>query len=351
MSKNSPLSVAQRDHLYRSGWRIVHVCDPAETLAAVKSGNVDLVMLHLPADEAADMDLPGVLRRISPSRYLPVMIVVAGAAEQQRCDYLNSGADEVICESTSPPEMLARARALLRIKGLHDQLAASRTALKQSLDRERKLMDKLRRDNAHLQVLSTTDPLTHVENVRSFCEILRHEFNNARRYGSSLSLLMIDVDHFKVVNDTHGHPSGNYVLKELAVILKQSIRDSDVVARTGGEEFSVILPKANLHQADRFAERIRREVRERKFNVYGTDIHVTISVGSATYPDDAEIVEPEMLVYLSDQALLEAKEGGRDRVVALHDLPTPVRVRLRSLYAESGKAIAEALTEDEVKSV
>ncbi len=89
----------------------------------------------------------------------------------------------------------------------------------------------------------------------------------------------------------------------------------------------------------------------RKFNVYGEDIHVTISIGSATYPDDAEIVEPEMLVYLADQALLEAKEGGRDRVIALHELSMPTRRRLRAQYAESGKVIAAALVEDKVDSV
>lgn len=351
MSKNSPLSAHQRDHLYRSGWRIVHVRDPVETFAAVKSGDVDLVLLHLPVDETIDMDLPNVLRRIAPSEYLPVMVVVADDAEQQRCRYLDSGADDVISEDTSPAEMIARARALLRIKELHDQLTTSRRALQKSLRRERELLGKLRRDNAHLQALCTTDPLTHVENVRSFREILRHEFNTARRYGQPISLLMLDVDHFKVVNDTHGHPSGDYVLKELAVIFKRSIRDSDVVARTGGEEFSVILPKANRRQAARFAERIRREARVRKFNVYGEDIHVTISIGSATYPDDPEIVEPEMLVYLADQALLEAKEGGRNRVIALHELSMPTRRRLRAQYAESGKAIAAALVEDKVDSV
>jgi two-component system cell cycle response regulator len=347
MSKSSPLSALQREHLYRSGWRIVHVCDPVATFAAVKSGDVDLVLLHLPVDETIDMDLPNVLRRIAPSEYLPVMVVADDAAEQQRCRYLDSGADDVICEDTSPAEMIARARALLRIKELHDQLTASRRALQQSLKRERELLGNLRRDNAHLQALCTTDPLTHVENVRSFREILNHEFNAARRYGQPISLLMLDVDHFKVVNDTHGHPSGDYVLKELAVILKRSIRDSDMVARTGGEEFSVVLPKANRRQAARFAERIRREARVRKFNVYGEDIHVTISIGSATYPDDAEIVEPAMLVYLADQALLEAKESGRDRVVALHELSMPARRRLRAQYAESGKAVAAALVEEQ----
>jgi diguanylate cyclase len=149
---------------------------------------------------------------------------------------------------------------------------------------------------------------------------------------------MLDVDHFKIVNDTHGHPSGDYVLKELAVILKNSVRDSDVVARTGGEEFSVILPKADREQAAQFAERIRCETSQREFDVYGKKIHVTISIGFATYPLDAEITDAEMLVYFADQALLHAKESGRDRVVPFGELDLVVRRRLRRQHLQMKEA-------------
>ena len=177
-----------------------------------------------------------------------------------------------------------------------------------------------------------TDPLTHAQNVRSFRDILHHEFNMAKRYEQPLSLLMLDIDHFKVVNDTHGHPSGDYVLKELAVILKQSVRESDVVARTGGEEFSVILPKGGAPEAAVFAERIRQHVRDRQFIVYGQNIHITASIGSACFPADAEIVEPQMLAYFADQALLAAKESGRDCVVPVSSMDMTIRQRLRRQY-------------------
>jgi diguanylate cyclase len=136
------------------------------------------------------------------------------------------------------------------------------------------------------------------------------------------------VDHFKLVNDTYGHPSGDYVLKELAVVLQRSVRQSDVVARTGGEEFTIVLPKAGPRQAARFAERIRKEVRARKFEVYGQKPHVTVSIGLASYPADAEITDQEMLVYFADQALLAAKENGRDQVVTFRQMDPSVRRRL-----------------------
>lgn len=333
-----------------AGWQVLRASDAVETFAAVKSRDIDLVVLHYPVDDAIDMDLPKVLRGVAPADYMPVMIIAENSDQQARCEHLDSGADEVISDDTSPVETVARVRALLRIKQLQDQLASSRQALQKSVERERKLLAKLRRDNAHLQALCTTDPLTHVQNVRSFQNILAHEFRIARRYNTSLSVMTMDVDHFKLINDTHGHPSGDYVLKELAVILKQSVRESDVVARTGGDEFSILLLNADPQRAAMFADRIRREVYERVFVVYGEDIHATLSIGIASYPADAEIVEPDMLVYFADQALLAAKQKGRDCVAVVGEMSPPARVRLRSQYQQSRQPAEGAYAEVQVES-
>jgi len=291
-----------------------------------------VVLLHLPVEQMVSMDFVRVLRRVSPSPYLPVMVLTDTDADRARCRFLDSGADDVICATASAEELVARIRSQLRVKALHDELVASRTALRGALKRERKLLSRLRKDYADLQKVATTDPLTHVQNVRSFNSLLLHEFKIAKRYCKPLSLLMMDVDHFKVVNDTHGHPSGDYVLKEVAVILRQSVRESDVVARTGGEEFSVLLPRTDEAQARRFADRIRREVYSRHFIVFGSDIHVTVSVGLASFPANTEITEAEMLVYFADQALLSAKRAGRDRVVSVCDMDTRTRRMLRCQY-------------------
>lgn len=329
MHRNLPGLEDLRANLALTGWRLLEVQEEVDALAAAHRKDVKAVVLHCPPGEMVDMDFASVLRRVSPSGYLPVVIVVADSGERTRCAFLESGADDIVTPTTTPLELAARIRALLRFKAVHDKLADSQAALTEALQRERKLMEKLRRDNEHLQHLATTDPLTHCQNVRSFREVLDHEFKAARRYDHPLSLLMLDVDHFKVVNDTHGHPSGDYVLKELAVIFRNAIRESDLVARTGGEEFSVLLPQADARQARQFAERIRREVYAHRFNVYGRDIHVTVSLGLASYPSDAEITAPEMLVHFADQALLTAKDTGRDRVVAFSDLSDTVRLRLR----------------------
>jgi len=319
--------------LFRAeGWQVVETRDLIEVLRVVKSREIDLAILQMPLDESIDTDLPNVLRSISPTAYLPVIVITTEAAEAQRCRFFDSGADDVIPEQTSVAQILARIKTMLRIKGLHDQLSASREALQQALEREHRLVTRMHHDNEALRVLCTTDPLTHVQNVRSFGEIIDHEFKTAKRYGNTLSSLMLDIDHFKMVNDTHGHPSGDYVLKELAVILMQSVRESDVVARAGGEEFGILLPNSDARQSRKLAERIRKHVCNRKFVVHAQMIHITVSIGIATFPADAEIGDPSMLRYCADQALLVAKETGRDRVVAFSDLPQPARVRLRQQY-------------------
>lgn len=339
VSNDGAAASARAAQLALAGLRVIHASDQIEMLSAVRTDTVDVVILHIPVADMLDTDTSNILRRVSPGSYLPIMVLAETAAVPQRCGSLDSKGDDVISVDCSGAELTARVRALLRIRDLYKQLDGSRAALQQALARERRLLGKLRRDNEQLQVLCTTDPLTRVQNVRSFRDILSHEFRVAKRYNQPISMLVLDLDHFKVVNDTHGHPSGNYVLKEIAVILKSSVRESDVVARIGGEEFGIILPKAGPTQAAEFAERIRKEVCGRKFIVYGDQIHVTTSIGAASFPGNAHIASPEMLVYFADQALLEAKETGRDRTVSFGNLPEQVRIRIWRQYASAPIAV------------
>lgn len=321
---------AFKEGVAAAGWQTVVTDQAIEALQAVRSRTVDLVLLHLPVLAAIDMDLPQVMRGICENSFLPVVIVADNPAEEERCRLLDSGADDILPASCSANELVARLRAMLRIKGLHDVLACSRAQLEHSLGRERELMAKLRQDNAYLQDLAATDPLTSLRNVRSFDAALEHEFKMARRYDLPLSLLMIDVDHFKGVNDAYGHPSGDCVLRELAAILRASVRESDLVARTGGEEFSILLPRADREQAARLADRVRTEAFRRRFLFGGGVMHITISVGLATYPRDAEITSPRLLVWCADRALLIAKQSGRDRVVPFQTLTLSQRRNTRA---------------------
>ena len=157
--------------------------------------------------------------------------------------------------------------------------------------------------------LSITDGLTSLYNHRHFQEQLEVEVKRAQRYDLNLSLIMIDLDHFKKFNDSYGHLEGDTLLRKIAQILKSSLRETDFVARYGGEEFAVILPETNKEGASIAAERIRRTVSEQTFGEVGAKM--TISLGVASYPDDACLRAD--LIKEADDALYRAKKEGRNR--------------------------------------
>ncbi len=161
--------------------------------------------------------------------------------------------------------------------------------------------------------LTTIDGLTQVYNKRYFVETLEREIGRAQRYRRDLSLIMFDIDHFKKVNDTFGHLAGDYVLKQLAAVIKSRIRREDILSRYGGEEFAIILPEIDNYNASQFAEKIRRLTEKAVFRFEDTEIPVTISIGVASLA--ADITDPVEFVKLADQKLYEAKNNGRNCVV------------------------------------
>ncbi|NLV86942.1 MAG: diguanylate cyclase [Clostridiales bacterium] len=169
-----------------------------------------------------------------------------------------------------------------------------------------RLFNRLRKESAK-------DFLTGLSNLRQFNAIFSHAIQTAIEQDESLSLLMIDIDFFKKVNDTYGHPEGDNVLKELAEILSRNCRRFDEVSRNGGEEFSVLLPDCSSQRAFQIAERIRAAVENHSFPLStGEKINITVSIGVASYPDTLD--EIERLVEKADEALYKAKRSGRNMV-------------------------------------
>src|SRR5437870_1053226 len=174
-------------------------------------------------------------------------------------------------------------------------------------------------DNAlHLkraEALSVTDDLTHLYNSRHLNRVLRKETKRASRSGRPLSLLFIDLDGFKGVNDTHGHLCGSKALCEAAAVIRGSARETDVVARFGGDEFAIILPDTGSEGAFAVGARVRDKIAVHKFLASdGLDIHLTASVGVATLPDVA--ASSEELVQAADKAMYQVKESGKNGIVA-----------------------------------
>lgn len=166
-----------------------------------------------------------------------------------------------------------------------------------------------------LERLSRFDELTNLYNRRHFMTLARHELNRGKRYGGKISVMMIDIDHFKRVNDNHGHRTGDIVLAAIASQISQALRDTDIAGRLGGEEFSVVLPETELGNAILVAERLRQQVAGGAIDIgSGNTLNCTLSIGVADWSDKTEDVEK--LLHRADQALYAAKNSGRNKVVS-----------------------------------
>jgi diguanylate cyclase (GGDEF)-like protein len=176
-------------------------------------------------------------------------------------------------------------------------------------------------DNAHLfthiQQLATSDPLTNISNRRHLFDLGRQEFLRAKRFKHNLSVIMMDIDHFKLVNDRFGHAAGDHVLCQLAKLIRSEVREVDIVGRYGGEEFTLILPETGLKKASEVAERLRQIINQIFDSTDQSSPQITVSIGVAGL--DADTPDFDALVNQSDKALYKAKESGRNRVEIIPD--------------------------------
>ena len=174
-----------------------------------------------------------------------------------------------------------------------------------------------------MEAMATTDGLTGLTNRRAFNDRFEEMLRRAERQGKSLTLVLTDIDHFKRVNDSYGHPVGDAVLKRVAQVVQSCTRKIDIAARYGGEEFAVVLELTDQGGARQLAERVRREVQGLAFHSDKGPFQCTLSLGMATFPLDGR--DAKSLIAHADQALYFAKHNGRNQAVSFEDLRTPRR--------------------------
>jgi two-component system cell cycle response regulator len=272
--------------------RILESGNGIEGLKLLLAERVDVVL--------CDVEMPGLdgekLLWIKESRAdvrdVPLLFLSATTDLDRQVRLIEAGACDSIVKPFHPSELVARLRLHLKIKLLQSEL---------------------REKNEQLSRLSTTDPLTGLRNRRYVDEILNIEVLRARRYQSPLTLLMADLDHFKSVNDEHGHQAGDAVLRGVAELLRSSLRATDVGGRYGGEEFIVIMAQNSLDGATQFAERWRQTVEAARFLIPdGRGVEVTISIGVAGHHDREQTASD--LIAEADTALYAAKQAGRNQI-------------------------------------
>ena len=197
----------------------------------------------------------------------------------------------------------------------------------------RRQQELLEASNRELATLASFDPLTGLANRRALQLMLDNEVAQMRREGHTSSLVLFDADRFKQINDVHGHPAGDEVLRQLAQLLSQRLRGSDLIARWGGEEFLVLLPRTDLDGATILAEDLRAAIEQRSFDLDEVTLRFTVSAGVTAL--DLRHDEPVVVAYREvDEALYQAKEQGRNRVVAAQRSDRPTGVDPQSVDAE-----------------
>lgn len=295
---------------YEVGWARTGI----EGLKLARQDHPDLVVLDVVLGDVDGFSVCRWLKMHAETREIPIIMLTVKGELENRVEGLNVGANDYLAKPFADEELEARIFAALRVKAAQSELR----------DRNKQLESMLQ----HVEVLAITDPLTGLFNRRRFADVLRREFAVTRRYKNPLSCLMIDLDHFKSINDRFGHDAGDTVLREVAQRLGDNLREVDLPARYGGEEFAILLPITPKQSALIVAERIIRYVRGLSFKFDDVPVKLTASIGvSCTV--DVHSGDEEELVRMADSALYDAKSAGRDRVVIYEPSDEPPDVSSR----------------------
>lgn len=281
-------------------FEVIEARDGNEGLRLARSELPDLILLDIKMPGRDGLSVANQLKQDPATLGIPVVLLTACRDVDSKVKAFNAGAEDYVEKPFRLEELDARIQSWLRRRDMLRGLESRVRNLSASKD--------------ELEKLLTLDEKTGLFNFREFQRRLKDEFQRARRYDTPLSLVFLDLDHFKEVNDTLGHPAGDQVLQEFATLVAGGARANDVASRYGGEEFAVILPHTDREMAYRVAERIRNAVREFLFLESETPRRVTVSAGVATYPAGPDIDSVDGLIRAADRALYEAKDAGRDRV-------------------------------------
>jgi two-component system cell cycle response regulator len=253
---------------------------------------IDIVLCDVEMPGMDGFKFLGMVNSQQEMQNIPVLLLTGHEDMATKIRGLEQGASDYVTKPFSPEELLARVKIHLKIKMLQDHLKES---------------------NQLLRKLSQTDPLTELHNRRHMMTTMEVEFDRSQRAGSPVAFLMIDLDHFKRVNDTYGHQQGDIVLKKTSKEIQRQLRQYDSAARFGGEEFALLFPETSRDEALLVAERLRQSIASMQFTDSLAELKITASLGVAAMPHN-NIHSIEDLIRLADDALYVAKSNGRNRV-------------------------------------
>lgn len=315
------------------GYAVQAVPSGVEALRLLEEDDIHIVLL---STGIPDLDGYDFIRRIRTSHLqgpVQILLISADHGPEELQKAIDAGADDFISRPFDGLELSARVKAaemrwesqanLLREREFFRVAVAEEERLsslvldqnrnlKEAYEKIRRLNEELEKANKDLELIASYDGLSGLLNRRSLFHKIGVEVERSMRIGVPLTGLMIDIDHFKGINDNYGHPCGDMVLKEITGRLSKGLRKYDYAGRYGGEEFFVLLSNSNEHQAMGISERFRRDIADTRFQWNQDSFHVTVSVGVARY----RIGESqETWIERADRAMYQAKQNGRNRVV------------------------------------
>jgi two-component system, cell cycle response regulator len=299
-SKTSRTSLAMILQGQKDIGMVHEASDGAEALRILASSKVDLILSDVVMPSMDGYKLAQSMQDHREWSHIPIILLTSRSAQEEKVKGLELGAWDYLCKPADPVELITRIRVMLRIK---------------------KLQDKLKQRIHQLERLSIVDSLTGLYNKKYLYEFAKREIKRSDRLGLSASCIMMDIDHFKKINDKFGHPLADQILSELGTLLGDIVRGYDFAARYGGDEFTILLPQQHRPEDSRStSERIRSSIEGHEFTGKTGDkvykIRITVSLGVATYPG-TNIRDYETLIEKADEALYQAKLSGRNRTIAM----------------------------------
>lgn len=296
-------------------WALFKAESPQRAVSQAKTSEASVVVLDESLDNADWKNVYKELCQELSYTFVPILVLVDRSRAEDAVESLETGLVDLLVKPAAELPLKTRLKAMVQVKDIHDGLDEERAILRQKLDEERRLREQLAVLNEELKKLSTTDGLTGLANQRYLQDWLRTEFEVVSRYNMPLAAIMMDLDNFKQVNDEHGHIFGDFVLREVADVIRDQSRRADLAARYGGEEFLIVLPNTDGHAAANLANRVHKALRERVFRDGSHQTQVTASFGISAFPSEG-VNSAKDLVEMADRALYAAKQEGRDRVVS-----------------------------------
>ena len=294
-----------REWLTMSGYDAAGAAGGREALEKIRAARPDLILLDLLIPQPDGIEVIRTLKRDRALSTIPIVVMTVKRDVKSKVESLRSGADDFIAKPFHFDELDAVLRSALKKRYIYASLERAN--------------QQLRDANERLLKLTVTDERTNLLNDRYLKRRLHEEFKRAQRYGTPLSVAILDMDHFKGVNDKYGHDCGDQVLREFGTLLIDNARTTDIVGRFGGEEFLMILPNTDGIRAAIVAERVRRAAEEHVYHYRELLVRVTISVGVASYPANRALTGDDALLKAADTALYRAKEVSRNKVIVDRD--------------------------------